>query len=102
MWATGVIAYELLTKTLPFTPNVQLVQFCKEYSGSGGDQLPLDALVQSGVGDLAVDFITTLLKLDSVGRLTVEEALEHGWCQVDTRPRDSQILTTEFNIRCSI
>lgn len=82
IWATGVITYELLTKRVPFTSSGQLSQFCRDYTPEG-DELSLHDLEQNGVGDVAVDFIKSLLRPDPEERLSVEQGLEHAWCRAE-------------------
>lgn len=78
IWATGVIAYELLTQKMMFENDVELSEFCRLYQDFG---FPSHRLENGGLdlGDDALDFIECALKPVPGERMTVEQCLQHRW-----------------------
>ncbi|WWD22805.1 hypothetical protein CI109_107299 [Kwoniella shandongensis] len=77
-WSVGIIVYSMLTKALPFDEDAELPV---EQRIRARFTQPVDTalLVQSGISDLAIDFIMRLLAKDPAERMTMTEALEHEW-----------------------
>lgn len=70
IWAVGVIAYVLLSGSMPFNPSTYLKQ---ELSVSFPDELFAE------VSDEGVDFVGALLEPEPSNRLSSERALQHSW-----------------------
>lgn len=74
MWSLGVIAYILLSGTLPFPDiNNRSVLFYKITHG----QYSLNTKFWSGVSAQAKEFVELLLQVDPKNRLTAELAINH-------------------------
>ncbi|KAM4605961.1 serine/threonine-protein kinase H1-like [Polymixia lowei] len=75
MWALGVIAYVVLSGSMPFEDDSRTRLYRAILRGRcsfHGDPWP-------SVSDLAKDFIQRLLMLDPNTRLTAEQAVRHPW-----------------------
>uniref|UniRef100_A0A668UL98 Protein kinase domain-containing protein n=1 Tax=Oreochromis aureus TaxID=47969 RepID=A0A668UL98_OREAU len=75
MWALGVIAYILLSGTVPFEDDSRTRLYRSIVRGKysfRGNPWP-------SVSNLAKDFILRLLVLDPATRLTAEQAVRHPW-----------------------
>uniref|UniRef100_A0A3P9CX51 Serine/threonine-protein kinase H1-like n=1 Tax=Maylandia zebra TaxID=106582 RepID=A0A3P9CX51_9CICH len=75
MWALGVIAYILLSGTVPFEDDSRTQLYRSIVRGKysfRGNPWP-------SVSNLAKDFILRLLVLDPATRLTAEKAVRHPW-----------------------
>ncbi|XP_069477400.1 serine/threonine-protein kinase H2 [Ambystoma mexicanum] len=75
MWALGVIAYILLSGSMPFEDENRTRLYRLILKGKysyNGDPWP-------SVSNLAKDFIDRLLTVDSGDRLSASEALQHPW-----------------------
>ncbi|KAK8844646.1 hypothetical protein IAR55_006493 [Kwoniella newhampshirensis] len=77
-WSVGIIVYSMLTKALPFDEDAELPV---EQRIRARFTQPVDTalLINSGISDLAIDFIMSLLAKDPTKRMTMIEALEHEW-----------------------
>lgn len=69
-WGFSVLIHELLTKTLPFEPTVNL---------ASGSQINPGAPNWGLVSAECKDFVMRALRRNSQNRLTLEEALGHPW-----------------------
>ncbi|XP_029385507.1 serine/threonine-protein kinase H1-like [Echeneis naucrates] len=75
MWALGVIAYIVLSGSMPFEDDSRTRLYRSIVRGKfsfHGDPWP-------SVSNLAKDFIQRLLALDSATRLTADQAIRHSW-----------------------
>ncbi|KAM3860386.1 serine/threonine-protein kinase H1-like [Diretmus argenteus] len=75
MWALGVIAYIVLSGSMPFEDDSRTRLYRAILRGKysfHGDPWP-------SVSNLAKDFIQHLLVLDPAARLTAEQAIRHPW-----------------------
>ncbi|KAK5849785.1 hypothetical protein PBY51_014091 [Eleginops maclovinus] len=75
MWALGVIAYIVLSGSMPFEDDSRTRLYRSIVRGKysfHGDPWP-------SVSNLAKDFIHRLLPLDPAARLTADQALHHPW-----------------------
>lgn len=77
IWSCGVIAYVLISGYAPFDGHSD--DDIKEAILSG--EFSFDDEVWEDVSDQAMDFITSLLEIDPIDRLTAEEALRHPWIE---------------------
>ena len=90
MWSLGVITSLLLTGGSIFedsknehTSSAAILHAAAECDLARMDSSPL----WQGVSDLAKGFVRNLLTLDEIARLSVDQALEHGWF-TDTERRE--------------
>ncbi|XP_040922233.1 serine/threonine-protein kinase H1-like [Toxotes jaculatrix] len=75
MWSLGVVAYIVLSGSMPFEDDNRTRLYKSIVRGKysfHGDPWP-------SVSNLAKDFIQRLLALDSATRLTADEAIRHSW-----------------------
>ncbi|XP_039983504.1 serine/threonine-protein kinase H1-like [Xiphias gladius] len=75
MWALGVIAYIVLSGSMPFEDSSRTRLYRSIVRGKyrfHGDPWP-------SVSNLAKDFIQCLLALDPASRLTADQAIRHSW-----------------------
>ncbi|XP_037613105.1 serine/threonine-protein kinase H1-like [Sebastes umbrosus] len=75
MWALGVIAYIVLSGSMPFEDDSRTRLYRSIVRGKysfHGDPWP-------SVSNLAKDFIQRLLPLDPASRLTADQAIRHPW-----------------------
>ncbi|XP_070841853.1 serine/threonine-protein kinase H1-like [Chaetodon trifascialis] len=75
MWALGVIAYIVLSGSMPFEDDSRTRLYRSIVRGKysfHGDPWP-------SVSNLAKDFIRRLLPLDPTARLTADQAIHHPW-----------------------
>ncbi|XP_060950247.1 serine/threonine-protein kinase H1-like [Limanda limanda] len=75
MWALGVVAYIVLSGSMPFEDESRTRLYRSILRGKysfHGDPWP-------SVSNLAKDFIQRLLALDSAARLTADQATRHSW-----------------------
>jgi serine/threonine protein kinase len=71
VWGIGILAYELLTGKSPFE---------KEIMNMANENIDFSCIKfppELKISELAKDFITSLLNVDPIDRLDVDEALEH-------------------------
>lgn len=74
LWAMGCIAYRLVAGAVPFPPEYDLTEFCRDES-----LFPLQHLIESNVGDSCRSFIKALLTTSPTDRPSAAEALNHNW-----------------------
>lgn len=74
MWALGVMAYRLLTKTAVFSSHHALVTYLMN-----ADLFPTDNLIKREASSEASSFIRSLMAPRPDERLTSEAAMEHAW-----------------------
>jgi serine/threonine protein kinase len=82
MWSFGVIVYQLLTGSLPFSDYNSLDELFTNYEKNGSTLFPVVAFVGvnwDSVSTDGKDFLEKLLQFDPSDRLTAEQALEHPW-----------------------
>ncbi|XP_074550139.1 serine/threonine-protein kinase H1-like [Halichoeres trimaculatus] len=75
MWALGVVAYIVLSGTMPFEDDSRTRLYRSIVRGKcsfHGDPWP-------SVSNLAKDFIQRLLQVDHATRLTADQAIHHPW-----------------------
>ncbi|XP_075936977.1 serine/threonine-protein kinase H1-like [Anarhichas minor] len=75
MWALGVIAYVVLSGSMPFEDDSRTRLYRSIVRGKysfHGDPWP-------SVSNLAKDFVQRLLPLDPAARLTADQAIRHPW-----------------------
>ena len=75
MWSFGVIAYILLGGYPPFYDEDRRRLEQRILRGT----FVFDKQFWGNVSDMAKDFITQLLQVDRVRRMTVDQALDHPW-----------------------
>merc|ERR1712137_262338 len=75
IWALGVIAYVLLSGSLPFFHNI----LHKLYRQIVERDLSFPEQAWKNVSKGALDFILRLLQVRAGGRLTADQALSHPW-----------------------
>ncbi len=81
MWSVGVIAYSLLSGSLPFNGRRHLDLYKNIMSG----QYTFDKEKWDGVSDGAKDFVRRLLVVDPSERFTCQDALNHKWIRAESR-----------------
>lgn len=74
MWALGVMAYRLLTKTAVFSSTYALVTYL-----ANADLFPTNNLIKREASSEAISFIRSLMAPHPDKRLTSEMAMEHAW-----------------------
>jgi len=84
LWSCGVVAYQLLTGTLPFGDEINVRPTAQVVMRNIIDKdVPLDNPALDDVSPLAKDFVSKLLTKDPDARMTAREALEHPWVRED-------------------
>ncbi|KAI6239675.1 Immunoglobulin I-set domain protein [Aphelenchoides fujianensis] len=93
MWAVGVLTYILISGLSPFCGenDDETLKHVRE-----GDWSMNDAIFSS-ISDSAKDFIRKLLVMNTSGRMTVHEALEHPWLEERSPGQDEQIPSHRYH-----
>ena len=81
MWSFGIIAYILLGGYPPFYDEDRRRLGQRILRGT----FVFDKQFWGNVSDMAKDFITQLLQVDRVKRMTVDQALDHPWVRIRYR-----------------
>ncbi|KAJ5371186.1 uncharacterized protein N7496_007278 [Penicillium cataractarum] len=75
IWATGEILFEILVKKRAFAHLGLLSSYARE------EKFPSEQLVNAGVSQQGVDFVSLLMKAQPEDRLTAKAALSHEWLE---------------------
>ncbi|KAG1662768.1 hypothetical protein FOA52_006794 [Chlamydomonas sp. UWO 241] len=81
VWAAGVMAYQLLSGTLPFNDwsNTRNPALSKVWKSILTEQPNLSGSAWKGISEDAKEFIRWVLNKDSEKRPTAKQALKHAW-----------------------
>jgi len=85
LWSAGVILYILLSTTPPFEDE-------NLYQKIVRGEYVFDVPEWDSVPDIAKEFVTQLMNVDVAKRLTVEEALDHGYLRTVREERETAQL----------
>ncbi|ORY22963.1 kinase-like domain-containing protein [Naematelia encephala] len=77
-WSVGIIVYSMMTKALPFDEDAD-APVDKRIRARYTQQPDMQLLIQLGISQLAIDFISRLLEKQPSSRMSMNEALDHEW-----------------------
>ena len=77
-WSVGCIIYRLLTGVAPFRSPRDIITFTEMDTNLKG------VLLQRGIDDVGISFLSGLLERDPQKRLKAIDALKHHWPQVSS------------------
>lgn len=90
MWSLGVIAFLLLSGSLPFKPNGA---FTNQMAAVAEGAYKFREKDWEGVSALARDFTRSLLEIDPAKRLNAKAALQHRWlARRSSKRHDTEVL----------
>ena len=75
IWAVGILSYELLTGSAPFTGQTEN----DTYSNIQNLDLQSNSVYKERVSPQAKDFVSRILVTDPKKRLSLQDMLEHEW-----------------------
>ncbi|VDP17237.1 unnamed protein product [Soboliphyme baturini] len=82
MWNIGIFAFVLLSGSLPFIGKPEEI-----YKATTAGKFTMRQKTWQYISEYAKDFVVKMLTVDSLRRISVEEALQHPWIQVSVNLR---------------